>query len=174
MVFTFLCSDCCTVQLVTIPARPFPQSLCALNGSLQPRTPGFISVNALAHAVTPDSGILFVKRTSGDQQTGAQSSSTTIPLSPSNSTPCRTIPTMPPVCTPSDPPPANLNSISASPSNHSTLVCGGTSNVWSSSASAVKISASASPLLAFSVLIVLRQLATSGVFSSVVMINLIS
>ena len=33
MVLTFLlCSDCCTVRLVTIPPGGFPQSLCALNG----------------------------------------------------------------------------------------------------------------------------------------------
>jgi len=45
-----------------------------------------------------------------------------IPVLSISSTPCRTTPTMPPICTLSLPPPANLYSTSARPRNHSTLV----------------------------------------------------
>lgn len=65
------------------------------------------------------------------------------------STPFRMTPTSPPVWTTSPPPPLNLYSTSARPSNHDTLVCGGTSNFANSSPRAVRISAKASPLFAF-------------------------
>ncbi len=78
-----------------------------------------------------------------------------------------TTPTKPPVCTISPPPPLNLYSTSARPCIQATLVCGGTSNLINSPASAVSMSASARPLLVFSTLTVLRQDVMSEVSRSV-------
>lgn len=78
------------------------------------------------------------------------------------STPFRTTPTRPPVCTVSPPPPLNRYSTSARPSSHATLVCGGTSSLAKPSLTAVRISANARPLLAFRLLMTFRQDVTSG------------
>lgn len=83
-------------------------------------------------------------------------------------------PIKPPVCTTSPPPPLSLNSTSAKPSSHATLVCGGTSSSANSSPSAVRISARARPLFAFKALTVLRQDVISGILSNVESISCMS
>ena len=85
-----------------------------------------------------------------------------------SSTPALTTPTKPPVCTTSPPPPLSLHSISASPSNHATLVCAGTSSLLSSSPSAVRMSARARPWEVFRELMVERQEVISGLERRVV------
>lgn len=96
-------------------------------------------------------------------QSGLEHAYHRVPPCSINSTPFLTTPTTPPVCTTSPPPPLSLCSTSAKPSNQVTLVCGGTSSFASSSPSAVRISAKASPLLVLRVLMVVRQVVMSGV-----------
>lgn len=93
------------------------------------------------------------------------------PFSPISSHPFRSTPTSPPVCMVSDPPPDSRHSISARPSSQAILVCAGTASRCSCSPSASSISARASPLLALSVLIVLRHDVTSLVDRRVVIIS---
>ena len=93
---------------------------------------------------------------------------------PISSAPFLTTPTTAPVCTTSPPPPLNLYSTSAKPSNHVIITGAGISNFVNSSPSAVMISASANPCVTFKEFIVCRQDVTSGVLRRVLRILVMS